>query len=366
MSSKNQSKDPINELSNKRLKISQSTAPQKSIPIGSTSLLKPHRRQQPLPMYLIVYEELPDGSTVERSVINPRFPKYRTDDVYITQKPSNPTKISENIRKIPAISSTSLTPNFNKTLLAKTVVDKPITPLIRTTNNKDSCQEIQAESNERASRISINREHPSDLEDKSERNENINTQKIIGSSNGTHMPEIITIPDDDNDETAFHLDRATHSFYNDVNALSPTSSLDIEVGSEMSDLEEIDLGKPMWEPQKHKDSQSDVVEESLNIVYVSETFCLPVIKNVIEIGSSEESGSELGTGDLEDEEMDVATSSDDDYYTGFRIFDLIPDNSPDTMLQIINTSLPYDVKRLKQKRSIANTAGTVKRRRTRS
>ncbi|CAG8530877.1 19347_t:CDS:2 [Racocetra persica] len=317
MSSKNQSKDPINELSNKRLKISQSTAPQKSIPMGSTSLLKPHRRQQPLPMYLIVYEELPDGSTVERSVINPRFPKYRTDDVYITQKPSNPTKISENIRKIPAISSTSLTPNFNKTSLAKTVVNRPITPLIRTTNNKDSCQEIQAESNERASRISIDREHPSDLEDKSERNENISTQKII------------------------------------------------EVGSDMSDLEEIDLGKPMLEPQKHKDSQSDV-EESLNIVYVSETFCSPVIKNVMEIGSSEESGSELEAGDLEDEEMDVATSSDDDYYTGFRIYDLIPDNSPDTILQLINTSIPYDVKRLKQKRSITNTVGTVKRRRTRS
>ncbi|CAG8606835.1 8627_t:CDS:1 [Cetraspora pellucida] len=361
MSSKNQSKDPINELSNKRLKISQSTAPQKSIPIGSTPLLKPHRRQQTLPMYLIVYEELPDGSTVERSVIDPRFPKYRTDDVYITQKPSNPTKISENIRKIPAISSTSLTSNFNKTLLTKTVVDRPITPLIRTTNNKDSCQEIQVESNERVQGISIDRGLPSDLGDKSERNENLSTQKLIGSSDGTQMPEIITIPDDDDDETPCYINRAPHSFYTDVSALSPTSSLDIEVGSEISDLEEIDLGKPMWEPQKHKDSQSDV-EEGLNIAYVSENFCLPVIKNVIEIGSSEESGFEIESGDLEDD----VSSSDDDYYTGFRIYDLIPDNSPDTMLQIINNSIPYDPKKLRQKRSITNNVGTVKRRRTRS
>ncbi|CAG8451702.1 3032_t:CDS:2 [Cetraspora pellucida] len=57
----------------------------------------------------------------------------------------------------------------------------------------------------------------------------------------------------------------------------------------LSDLEEIDT---MWEPQKHKDLQSDV-KASLNIAYVSENFCSPVIKNVIGIGSSDESGITL-------------------------------------------------------------------------
>ncbi|CAG8498781.1 hypothetical protein C2G38_2054650 [Gigaspora rosea] len=368
MSSKNQSNNLINELSNKRLKTSQSTTSQKSISIDSTPILKRRRRQKTLPMYLIVYEELPDGSTAERSTIDPKFPKYRTDDVYISPKTSNLTKIPEDIRKIPTISSHNFNPISNKTSLIKTVTNRPIPPLIKTNDNKNSCQEIQTEPNGRRPSISIDRELISNLENESERNENMSTQKIIGNLNGTHVPEIITIPDDD-DETPCPFNRANHSFYTDVNALSPTSSLDIELGSEMSDLEEIDLGKSMWEVQKHKDSQPNV-QESLNIIYASETFCSPVVKEVIEIGSSsEESEFEVESslaGDS-DEEMEVATSSDDDdYYAGFKIYDLITDNNPDTMLQLINNSMPYDVKKLKQKRSITNSVGTVKRRKTRS
>ncbi|KAF0556269.1 hypothetical protein F8M41_015647 [Gigaspora margarita] len=371
MSSKNQSNNLINELSNKRLKTSQSTTSQKSISLDSTPILKRRRRQKTLPMYLIVYEELPDGSTAERSVIDPKFSKYRTDDVYISPKTSNLTKIPEDIRKIPTISSNNFTPISNKTSLIKTVTDRSIPPFINTNENKNSCQEIQTESNGRRPSISIDRELISDLENESERNENLSTQKIIGNLNGTHVPEIITIPDDDDDETPCNFNRANHSFYTDINALSPTSSLDIELGSEVSDLEEIDLGKSMWEIQKHKDSQPNV-QESLNIIYASETFCSPVIKDIIEIGSSsEESEFEVESslaGDS-DEEMEVATSSDDDddYYAGFKIYDLITDNNSDTMmLQLINSSMPYDVKKLKQKRSIANSVGTVKRRKTRS
>ncbi|CAG8823652.1 23332_t:CDS:1, partial [Gigaspora rosea] len=206
----------------------------------------------------------------------------------------------------------------------------------------------------------------------SEINENMSMQKMISNSNGTHVLEIITIPDDD-DEAPCHTHRANYSFYTDVNVLSPTSSLDIELGSEESDLEEIDLGKSMWEVQKHKDAQPNA-QESLNIIYASEIFCLSVVKDdvieVIEIGSSsEESESEVESslaGDS-DEEMEMATSSDDDdYYTGFKIYDLITDNNPDSMLQLINNSIPYDIKKLKQKRSIINSVGTVKRRKTSS
>ncbi|CAG8705413.1 15957_t:CDS:1, partial [Dentiscutata heterogama] len=345
-----------------------STASQKSIPIDSTPILKRRRRQKTLPMYLIVYEELPDGSTVERSMIDSRFPKYRTDDVYIAPKTCNITKIPEDIRRIPTISSTNITPTSNKTSLTKSVTDRLIPPSIKKIDNKVSCREIQTESNERRPNISIDRELTSDRENESERNEYMSTQKLIGNSNSTHVPEIITIPDDD-DETPCHNLQANHSFYTDVNALSPTSSLDIELGSEVSDLEEIDLGKSMWEVQKYKDFQPNV-QENLNIVYTSETFCLPIVKDVIEIGSSsEESESEVESslaGDS-DEDMEVATSSDDDdYYTGFRIYDLITDNNPDTMLQLINNSLPYDVKKLKQKRTITNSVGTVKRRKTKN
>ncbi|CAG8780998.1 25155_t:CDS:1 [Gigaspora margarita] len=318
-------------------------------------------------MYLIVYEELQDGSTAERSMIDPKFPKYRTDEVCTAPKKNNRTKIPEDIRKIPTTSSTNFTPTSNKTSLNKTVTYGPIPPLINTADNKDSCQEIQTESNGRRLSISIDRELISDLKNESERNENMSMQKIVGNSNGTHVLEIITIPDDD-DETSCHSHRANYSFYTDVNVLSPTSSLDIELGSEVSDLEEIDLGKSMWEVQKHKDSQPNV-QEGLNIIYASEIFCLPVVKEIIEIGSSsEESESEVESslaGDS-DEEMEMATSSDDDYYTGFRIYDLITDNNPDTMLQLINNSMPYDIKKLKQKRSIINSVGTVKRRKTRS